>query len=672
MIARKSLTRFGLATGLALLLVLPLLGGLSSVSAATALSPGDIAIIGVNADNPDDFAFVLLVDIQVGTEIRFTDSGWLSTDSFRGGEGAVKYTAPSDLSAGTIISYVGNAADFVADNDATVGTSGLNLSASGDQVIAFQGLSTSPALIFAVQTNSNQWQTDSDDSNQSDLPLGLVNGTTAVAVGADSGAESEYDNSVYDMSMTGGTQAELLAAIGNNANWNGNNSSLAMPSGSFTVFTGPYMSISKSAPDIVKADQAFDYTITVRNRTGITPTTTTITDVLPTGVDYISASDGGTELGGMVTWLITDLADGDTVTRTFQVTATAAHGEAIENVDYGVNGGADWTTTTIGTRNTSYVADCSSIYNVQYPGGNSLCMGETVEVTGTVYAVYYGSDFAMADASGAWHGIYVDNSSDTPNVGDVVRVQGDVEEYYNFTRIAWTTHTVLFTDTTPYAASVISTAGASSAEAYESVLVEVQDVIVTDNDLGNGEWEVDDGSGATAVDDMAYAYASTTGDALDLVRGMLNYSYSAFKIEPRDANDVVLASGAGLLVSKDAPEWTPPGETFTYTLTVENQTAQLLNDLTVSDTLPLSVTYASSNPAGNWDGDTITWTAASLAHGDTLSYTIVVTAPTAMTAIDNTDYAAWASNWLTPTVGAFSGILAGNQNCTIYSLSERR
>ena len=39
----------------------------------TTLSPGEMAIIGIGADNPDDFHFIFLVDIESGTEIIFTD-----------------------------------------------------------------------------------------------------------------------------------------------------------------------------------------------------------------------------------------------------------------------------------------------------------------------------------------------------------------------------------------------------------------------------------------------------------------------------------------------------------------------------------------------------------------------------------------------------------------------
>ncbi|WP_280817651.1 hypothetical protein [Methylorubrum extorquens] len=42
---------------------------------ATSLAAGDIAIVGYDADNPDDFAFVVLRDIEAGTAISFTDNG---------------------------------------------------------------------------------------------------------------------------------------------------------------------------------------------------------------------------------------------------------------------------------------------------------------------------------------------------------------------------------------------------------------------------------------------------------------------------------------------------------------------------------------------------------------------------------------------------------------------
>lgn len=175
--------------------VLLLLGvGIFPAQASTVLAPGDIAITGVNMDNPDQFAFVLLVDVLAGTQITFTDSGWESDNTFRNSEGAVKYTFPSNSSAGTVILFNGVAGDWAVANDANVGTNGFNLAVDGDQIIAFQGPSASPTFIFAMQTYSTQWQTSSVNSNDSAIPSGLVNGSTAIAFGKSATAGDEWDN----------------------------------------------------------------------------------------------------------------------------------------------------------------------------------------------------------------------------------------------------------------------------------------------------------------------------------------------------------------------------------------------------------------------------------------------------------------------------------------------
>lgn len=200
----------------------------AGASAQTTLTAGDIAVIGINTDNPDSFTFVTLIDLQAGTEIKFTDSGVLSTGLFRPNEGAVMYTAPSAIGAGTVIQFTGIAGDWTSANDAGVGTSGLNLSTSGDQIIVFQGASTTPTFIYAAQTNSTAWQADATSSNTSSLPPGLVDGTTAVAVGAGSGAGDENDNAQFTGSRDGADKATVLAEVSNAGNWVGSGSALTL------------------------------------------------------------------------------------------------------------------------------------------------------------------------------------------------------------------------------------------------------------------------------------------------------------------------------------------------------------------------------------------------------------------------------------------------------------
>ncbi|MCA9236878.1 MAG: hypothetical protein KDA44_15485 [Planctomycetales bacterium] len=194
-----------------------------------ALVAGDIAIIGVNTDDSDSFAWFPLVDLDAGEAISFTDSGWLSSDSFRGNEGGVSYTVPSGgISAGTILTFVSPpAGDYATANDANVGTNSFNLSSSGDQVFAFSGASASPVFLFGVQTNSTVFQSTASSSNDSALPTGLTLGQTALAVGTGSGSGDEYDNSYYVGSLVSGTREQLLAAIADPANWSGTNSRIS-------------------------------------------------------------------------------------------------------------------------------------------------------------------------------------------------------------------------------------------------------------------------------------------------------------------------------------------------------------------------------------------------------------------------------------------------------------
>ncbi len=203
-----------------------------NVSAQTALQAGDIAIIGMNTDNPDVFAFVLLVPAAAGTQIIFTDCGWESDSlKFRAGEGAVIYTAPTALTAGTVIAYDSTNVAFsdFAKYTSTLITSSLLLATDGEQILAFQGSDATPAFIYAVNDTGTEWQANAWSSRTSALPEGLANGYTAIAL-------SHYDNYAYN-GITSGTKEELLSAISDSANWTlrHNTTRQTMPTGPFNV-----------------------------------------------------------------------------------------------------------------------------------------------------------------------------------------------------------------------------------------------------------------------------------------------------------------------------------------------------------------------------------------------------------------------------------------------------
>lgn len=198
----------------------------------TTLQAGDIAIVGMNTDAPDKVSFVILTDIDAGTEIKLTDNGVKADGTFRANEGTLVWQADQAIAAGTVINITKTDAGFTANSGTVTPESGsFALSASGDQVIAYQGDNTAPTFIAAVNAEGTGWQADATSSNTSALPTGLTNGVTAVAI-------TESDNVAYTGDATSGSAETLLTAINNAENWSSGNtpsSAPEHPSENFTV-----------------------------------------------------------------------------------------------------------------------------------------------------------------------------------------------------------------------------------------------------------------------------------------------------------------------------------------------------------------------------------------------------------------------------------------------------
>jgi len=204
----------------------------SATIGQTILNPGDIVIISMKADNPDDFRFIPLVNLDAGTEIFFTDNGWkASTSEFRNNEGILKYTASSLITAGTNIAYDANS-DFMSVSGS------FSLATSGDQILAYQGSAMTPQFIYALQCNGSAWESDATNTNTSAVPTGLSDGINAVAVG-------EKDNIWYDCSIMSGSASDILTAVSTATNWIGDNSAYTPCTTDFTVSDMPPLGLMK-------------------------------------------------------------------------------------------------------------------------------------------------------------------------------------------------------------------------------------------------------------------------------------------------------------------------------------------------------------------------------------------------------------------------------------------
>src|SRR6266404_2299775 len=91
------------------------------------------------------------------------------------------------------------------------------------------------------------------------------------------------------------------------------------------------VSASKSGPAAINAGANFNYTITVANAGPSTATSVSVTDNLPAGVTFVSATAGGVLSGGQVLWNnIGDLAAGSSTNLILTVTAPAG-GASLSN-----------------------------------------------------------------------------------------------------------------------------------------------------------------------------------------------------------------------------------------------------------------------------------------------------------------------------------------------------
>ena len=194
---------------------------LSASRAQTQLAAGDIAFVAIQSGAtgqtvPDRFAFVLLKAIESGTSIVFTDNAVLNpaqNAKYCRNEGFCNWTAGSSLPAGKVV-------QIAADSTTNTGTvqGNVNLSQSGDQIIAFQAFGTDSVALAAISTTAFETVCGTAcggaaNNSKTCLPAGLSNGLNAISF------PTEQNNAFFNLDDLTGSAADLLAQICNPANW---------------------------------------------------------------------------------------------------------------------------------------------------------------------------------------------------------------------------------------------------------------------------------------------------------------------------------------------------------------------------------------------------------------------------------------------------------------------
>ena len=193
-----------------------------------------------------------------------------------------------------------------------------------------------------------------------------------------------------------------------------------------------------------------------------------------------------------------------------------------------------------------------SIYQIQNPDHpEHVPSGTPVTVSGVIVtAVVPGIGahgfWVEEPTGGAWSGIYVfdllDLAPQDLAVGDELTIRGKVTDFYGLTELSLLTSVVRTAQGLDVPAPVVVepcdiATGGALGEIYEGVLVRMEDVEVTDPDLGYGEYELD---GCLRVDDMLIDYEVILGEEFAWIAGIHHYYYD-YKIEPRSLDDILPA-----------------------------------------------------------------------------------------------------------------------------------
>jgi hypothetical protein len=185
-----------------------------------------------------------------------------------------------------------------------------------------------------------------------------------------------------------------------------------------------------------------------------------------------------------------------------------------------------------------------TIYDIQFttdPAGVSPLVDQVVNTGGIVTAVLTGQNggFWLQSGSGPWNGIFVFEPNNVGNVavGDSVFLTATVAEFFNTTQLASVNGLINVSSGNTVPAPAVANTSTLATEAYEGVLVRALDAQCTAAPNQFNEWPINDGSGAMLVDDVLFAYTPTVGVRYN-VTGVVGFSFSAFRIYPRQASDV--------------------------------------------------------------------------------------------------------------------------------------
>jgi len=333
----------------------------------------------------------------------------------------------------------------------------------------------------------------------------------------------------------------------------------------------PSLTVAKTGTAAANLGTDITYTIAYGNTGGLAATGVVITDKVPTGTTFKSATGGGTESGGTVTWNIGNLAAGASGTVTLVVTATSsglADQAKIANDTYGIDcaetapvaGTKFETTVNAPVMSVSKVAQIGGQTVVQVPAGDDLTYVLTYKNTGHMAA----SGVVIKDT--------VPANTTFKSAADGGTESGGI--------VTWNIGAV-----------------AAGATVTVSYVVTVNNGLANGTLLSNATYSIDSDQTAEAA---GTALATTVTSA------------------------PILAIG-----KTAAPSPVVAGQELVYTITYGNSGNEKATNVVIRDTVPANTTFKSATGGGTHASGVVTWTIGDLAAKSgpqTVTFTVTVSA----------------------------------------------
>jgi len=224
-----------------------------------------------------------------------------------------------------------------------------------------------------------------------------------------------------------------------------------------------------------------------------------------------------------------------------------------------INATDDNSQTTISPQQSYTIPNAVTIVSIQ---NGSVTEGSVVQINGIVTAgtgeVSDGtSSFYIQDGTGQYTGINIYTFYYTVVRGDDITLVGTYTEYSGKSEIDDVVDLVINSSGNALPAAEVLSLDQADWEPWEGVLIQVEDVAVSNEDAGFGEWEVTDGINTFRIDNSTgghYTYTPVLNDQFSSITGPLNYTYDVFKLVPRDDDDIIIFEDPDLPLADAGPD----------------------------------------------------------------------------------------------------------------------